>query len=107
MAANMTRMTQVVGMSTRESLNRPRQGVSRWQGEHCQDMRLNGQESTLGRDGGATQITARMPRVTGAAKGTERFQQERVYGKDSDVKYLILQSRAEDPSWTPSKWARK
>ena len=104
MPANMSRLAQVGGMSTRESLNRPRLGVSRWQGEHVLDDRLN-KAATRGYDGPATTVYNRRASVGVSAKFSYP-KQEKIYGKGCDVKYLLLQCRNADPNWKPGQFAK-
>jgi hypothetical protein len=100
MPANMSRLAQVCGTSTRKSLNRERLGVTHaFQGMSVQELRLNGKNLGMGMDTHATTV--------GTRDKHGRYRTEKVFSKDTDVKYLLWQCLKTDPSWKPSKYARK
>lgn len=100
MPANMSRLAQVCGMSTRKSQNRERLGVTHtFQGMAVQELRLNGKNLGMGVEGHATTI--------GVRDKNGRYRTEKVFSKDTDVKYLLWQCLNADPSWKPSRYAKK
>jgi hypothetical protein len=109
MSANMSRLRQVGGMSTRESLNRPRSGVTdRWQGERVLDDRLN-KAACRGYDGPATAVWVRgkVFDEKGKSHNAGFPKAEKIWSTGTDVAYLIRNCRRVDPNWKPSRFAPK
>jgi hypothetical protein len=108
MPANMNRLAQVCGMSTRESLDRPRQGITHaFQRIELNELRLN-KAATSGFDARATTVWTRGKTFDGKRFENSPFpRQESIYATTADVKHLLWACRKADADWQPSRFAKR